>query len=285
MLIKSLDEVPLDELYQAQQDAFCDYERYWTKDEFERMLDRRGYVSHLSFGAFTESGQLVSFTLNGIGIFNTLKTAYDTSTGTIAAYRGKRLASQIFEHSVPILIAAGIRQYLLEVLQTNITAISLYQRQGFTICRELSYFIQPDKDLILQKQFGYQLQSISIEQLTGVAEMWEFTPSWQNSLEALNRTPQHFKAIGFFEDDKMVGYGVVEHESGDIPQIAIASSFRRRDIGSAILGELTKNTIASCVKVINSDSSCSSFTAFLEYNQMPVTGKQYEMIRSFNVIG
>lgn len=44
------------------------------------MLPRRGYEPRLSFAVFDE-GRIVAFTLNGIGLFNGVKTAYDTGPG------------------------------------------------------------------------------------------------------------------------------------------------------------------------------------------------------------
>ena len=50
------------------------------------MLIRRGYVPKLSFAAF-DNGKIVAFTLNGIGMFNGIRTAYDTGTETVKEYR------------------------------------------------------------------------------------------------------------------------------------------------------------------------------------------------------
>lgn len=50
------------------------------------MLIRRGYESRLSFAAFAD-GEIVAFTLNGVGQFNGIPTAYDTGTGTVKDYR------------------------------------------------------------------------------------------------------------------------------------------------------------------------------------------------------
>jgi ribosomal protein S18 acetylase RimI-like enzyme len=78
-----------------------------TPDELRTMLRRRGFDPALSFAAF--DGCIMGFTLNGTGTFGGVPTAYDTGTGTLPEYRGRGLATQIFETSLPHLRAAGGR--------------------------------------------------------------------------------------------------------------------------------------------------------------------------------
>lgn len=96
MNIQPLSFIGTDELFAAFSSAFADYERTWTREEFDRLLKRRGYVAELSFGAF-DANKLVSFTFNGIGECGGKATAYDAGTGTLKEYRGQGLSSRIFE--------------------------------------------------------------------------------------------------------------------------------------------------------------------------------------------
>ncbi len=144
--IRSLENISNDVLFEAFQEAFKDYEMQLSQSELELMLQRRGFTPELSFGAFSDE-KLVSFTFNGTGSFNDLLTAYDTGTGTIEEYRGKGLASRIFKYSIPHLKNAGISQYLLEVLQHNSNAVSLYKKLGFEISREFNYFMESSSQL------------------------------------------------------------------------------------------------------------------------------------------
>ena len=140
--IKSLDTLSFGSLFTAFNEAFRDYEIQVNSEELSVMLSRRGFVPSLSFGLF-EDDKLIAFTLNGIGEFNSQRTAYDTGTGTIKEYRGKGLASKIFTDSLPFLKEAGVSQYLLEVLQHNTSAVSVYRKLGFAVSREFNYFTQP----------------------------------------------------------------------------------------------------------------------------------------------
>jgi ribosomal protein S18 acetylase RimI-like enzyme len=271
----------LDTIFGAWEDAFAGYARTWSRQEFERDMRRRGYVASLSFGAFDDD-KLVSFTLNGIGQFNGTRTAYDTGTGTIQDYRGLGLATRIFDRSVPYLRQAGIEQYLLEVLQTNSAAISIYTKSGFAIRRELNYFIQDVDDLFAVHRSFPADCLISDTDLIGIQAMtdaWDYEPSWQNSLDAIGRAPDHFVIKGAFVENEMVGYVVIEPGSGDITQLSVRRDYRRLGIGSGMLHALLRCNVANRVKVVNTDHRCAAIIPFLESNGIRRTGAQFEMIK------
>ncbi len=141
MEIRSLENIGFNELFEGFSNAFSDYEIHFNKSEVQSMLIRLGYVPKLSFAAF-DNGKIVAFTLNGIGMYNGIQAAYDTGTGTIKEYRGCGLAKDIFRYSLPFLRQAGIKQYLLEVLQNNHKAITIYRRMQFDTTREFDCFRQ-----------------------------------------------------------------------------------------------------------------------------------------------
>ena len=278
--IRSLQHIDIDELYLAWADAFKDYERTWTKEEFEVLLKRRGYLPALSFGAF-DGAKLVSFTLNGIGFYNGIYTGYDTGTGTREAYRGQGLASKIFEHSLPYLHETGCTQYILEVLHYNEKAISIYRAAGFEVARELNYFVQPMEVLAPNNKMlplGYEMTESGID-MELMSTFWDFHPSWQNTFEAINKQLDDFVLIGAYAGDKIVGYGVIEKSTGDIPQLAVNRAHRRKGIGSAIFKALLAYNRHPAIKVINTHRSNTAATAFVENNGIPNIGWQYEMVR------
>ena len=106
MEIKSLEKTDFNTLFRAFGRAFADYEVQLNAEQLRAMLTRRGFDPALSFAAF-DGAQIAAFTLNGIGNFNGVPTAYDTGTGTLKEYRGTGLATEIFRHSMPHLRRAG----------------------------------------------------------------------------------------------------------------------------------------------------------------------------------
>ena len=279
--IKSLANLSIETLYGAFSDAFRDYEITLSQAELQKMMHRRGFDAALSFGAF-DGDRLVSFTFNGIGLFNGVKTAYDTGTGTLAEYRGQGLAAQVFTESIPYLVSAGVEQYLLEVLQHNASAVSVYTKQGFAVSREFNYFVQSVPEIKLNEKVlpeCYSIREVSLSEIGMPNHCWDFSPSWQNSFESINRKPSDFMVIGVFKGNALVGYGIIEPSSGDITQIGVDKLYRRRGVGSAILRELVKRNIHDHIKVINTEIGCEGITAFLAGNNIVAKGKQFEMIK------
>ena len=245
------------------------------------MLKRRGFYPNLSIAAF-EGDEIVAFTLNGIGDFNLVPTAYDTGTGTLLEYRGKGLATKIFEYSIPFLKEAGIKQYLLEVLQHNTKAVSVYRKLGFEVSREFNYFVQKNEKIRNECEGSTvcSIRNISIEEVTATADFWDFSPSWQNSFEAIKRATEDFICLGTFIDNKLAGYCVFDPTSGDITQIAVGKDYRRKGVASLLLKEVVRLNRYETIKVINTDVPCSSITDFLKENNILVSGKQFEMIKT-----
>lgn len=279
--IHSLEYTSLRDIYIAWQAAFAGYERSWTEGELQADLIRRGYNASLSFGAFS-SGQLIGFVLNGIGDFQGLPTAYDTGTGTVPQARGRGLTKKIFEASLPCLKEAGIVRYVLEVLQQNEPAIAVYKSLGFGISRELAYFIEDVSLLPLRGRAlppGIRIAPVPVTDLQGLQEMWDAGPTWQNTLESIRRRPDVFVAVGALEGGKMIGYGVIDPSSGDIPQIAVERDRRRRGVGGAVLEALIQQNKKPTVKLINVETTCDSLLRFLASYGIKEKGRQYEMAR------
>jgi ribosomal protein S18 acetylase RimI-like enzyme len=280
MTIRSLEDVTFDDLFNAFHSAFADYEISISKEELRLMLIRRGFDASLSVGAF-DGGRLVSFILNGIGTFQGVSTAYDTGTGTAKAYRGQGLVTRLFKESLPALREAGIQQYLLEVLQNNDKAVSLYKRLGFEVTRSFHYYRQSQSQLTLPRKAlpeGFSLQETQLP-AGGIAESFaDFHPSWQNAIEAFHRNPDTFYCVTCYHEDIPVGYGIAELENGDISWLSVDKKHRRKGIGTALLKSLLDKIPSEPVKVVNTASDAESLNTFLEVCGFPLGGKQYEML-------
>src|SRR5690606_17413045 len=239
------------------------------------------YDGSLSFGAFYDD-QLVSFTLNGIGDYHGQLTAYDTGTGTLKEHRGKGLAGAIFAHSIPYLQEAGIQQYLLEVLEDNQTAFSIYCQQGFEITRKFDCFrIQDLEGICFQHppKDDFYIREIDFGYLPEMEKMIDFNLSWQNGFYAMLRTQHSFILLVAFNDYGMVGFGVIEPETGDIPALAVKSDDRRKGIGSALLCDLAKRNKSTQLKLVNIESNQEAVLKFLQHHKFPVLVRQLEMVR------
>lgn len=277
--IKPLGKTGFDTLFEAFDHAFAEYEVRLDKRQFQTMLKRRGFDPDLSFATF-DGDRIIAFTCNGIGNFNGVLTAYDTGTGTLKDYRRQGLAAKVFEHSIPYLRKAGIGQYLLEVLQHNTKAVSVYRNIGFETTREFNYFRQENQKIRFEiKDIPYVIKPIDINNYHLISSFWDFEPSWQNSLESIRRSPESFISLGAFDDKKLVGYCVFEPASGDITQIGVDKPYRRKGIASLLLHKMLEWNKCNSVKAINTDIGCESITGFLQAKNIALGGKQFEMMR------
>lgn len=277
--IRSLSGISWDELYACHSEAFRDYPFQWSREALIRTVRRRGFDPALSFGAFQNS-TLVSFTWNGLGNFNGLKTAYDTGTGTIGAVRNKGLASRIFSYAVPILQSAGVKNYLLEVLAENKSARSVYSRMGFEVSRTFHCFRTeaagwhvPARSCPREVEF----KKIDFSWKDTMVKMHDFQLSWQNNFQALLKEPSHFVVTGAFLSDRLVGYGMIESDGGDIPQLAVSHDLRGKGIGTELMRHLRALNRFGTVKIVNVPSDQEHILKFIKRCGMSEIAVQYEM--------
>ena len=196
--------------------------------------------------------------------------------------RGQGLAAKVFEHSIPYLREAGIRQYLLEVLQHNTKAVSVYRKLGFETAREFNYSIQQGAHVHLGAKIpdiACTVMPVDVGRFAPDPQFWDFMPSWQNSPEAIRRAAGDFAGLSARAEGTQAGYCIFEPASGDIALIAVDKRYRRRGIATSLLREALRLNKADSVKVINTEAGCESLTAFLEAANIAVTGRQFEMVK------
>jgi ribosomal protein S18 acetylase RimI-like enzyme len=277
--IRTLESISIEQLQQAHNKAFEDYAEPNNKtvEQLTYLLQRRGYRSELSFGAF-DGDELVSFTFNGIGIWNGIPTAYDTGTGTIKAYRQQGLASRIFRESIPILKQNGITQYLLEVIKVNTAAADLYRKAGFEVSREFDYYVAI-KETLIPSSHTHTIKEVTAPDWQLFQSFWDFQPSWQNAMDAIVRKQDHFKILAAYDGETIIGYGIVEPHTGDIPQLAVAPAYRRRKIATALMQALAAEINAEAIRLINADADYPAFRQLMQSVGLQPGYGQYEMTK------
>ena len=110
------------------------------------------------------------------------------------------------------------------------------------------------------------------------SSFWDFIPSWQNSIDSVNRKIEHFTVLGIFDDGNLVGYGIVEYHTGDISQISIQKSYRRNGLATTLLKHLLEYSESDKVRIINIDADDEPFKNFTKSMNLTPSIKQYEMI-------
>ena len=280
MRYATLEGVALEAQHRAFLAAFADYAlpTDLTEEQFARMLRRTGCRPELSMGAF-EGKELVGFIHNGIRLWQGKWTAYDQGTAVLPAFRQRGVTSALFAALIPVLRAAGVRRYLLEVLQQNEAAHSLYRKNGFRVTREFDCCTLVKGDLAMcTGRWAVQIvEDIHRLDWTACAALWDCSPSWQNSPDSVLATAECHTAATVTVDGALAGYGVVDRASGAVSQLAVGPAHRRAGLGRALLAALGRETTAEKQGAINVQSG-SSGAAFLQALGFTTYVRQYEMV-------
>jgi len=281
MRITSLENLPFGRVTGAFMEAFADYDTQWDAGQIEAMFRRRGFDPSCSFAAF-DGDRIVAFTCNGVGDFCGRRTVYDTGTGTVKEYRGRGLAAAIFEHALPLLRERGMEQYLLEVLQHNAKAVSVYRKLGFEIRREFAFFSQTNSAVesrLPGSGPSFEIVPVRLEEHPEFIGFGDFQPSWQNGFDSIRRAGGDIVCLGARAGEQMAGYLAFAPDSGDVAQLAVDPRFRRRGAGSLLLQRALELNRGPAIKIINTELGCVSVEGFLAAKKIPIRGKQFEMVR------
>ncbi|WFD08691.1 GNAT family N-acetyltransferase [Tepidibacter hydrothermalis] len=278
-IYKTLESTSMEKLHKTFLEAFSDYQVKVDISllKLQQMLQRRGYVPRASIGAFKDD-ELIGFFLTGIRKWNGKLTAYDTGTAVIQTYRKQGVTSNMFLNTKQLLEKMEVEQWLLEVIQSNISALQLYKKQEFQILREFECF-NLDKNKY-NKVTTYKVEhinSINKSDWMELMKFWDFKPSWQNSIDSINSVSDTFIYSIIKINDSIVGYGIIGKKTGDIPQIAVDKNYRGRGIGRSILTDLINSTESYNISVKNADSQCISMKDFLLNLGFKNNIRQYEM--------
>ena len=279
----TLENTDIKTIHDAFTSAFSDYQvkmdlPLW---KFQNMLQRRGYDSDISIGAFNAQ-LMVGFVLNGVRAWDGKRTVYDMGTGIIGAYRKQGITTNMLSKIKEVLKEKGVSHYLLEVIQSNTSAVQLYTKQGFEITRQFACF-QLDKSSFSQTTTYTveHLERFDEETWREIKEFWDFKPSWQNSVDSVNAVPDAFVYAVVRLEDTLVGYGIIDKRTGDIPQIAVSKLHRRQGIARSILSDLVQNTESNKIILINVDDASTITKTSLQALGFENVISQYEMILKF----
>ena len=263
--IRSLEGVSFDTMTAAFNDAFSDYDipaRY-TTEYLTNLVTRRGYRPDLAVGAF-DDGRLVGF------VFNCLDgdEAYNSGTGVVISHRRRGIGRQLMQRSIETLPA---KRYILEVIETNTRAESLYRQLGFVETRRLQCWTLAGSGWRVAGGVGCVPPAT---RHPPPADWFDMPPSWQNSPASIRRASEPYETFG---DDR--GYIIVFPSNGDVPLLAVRRDQRRKGIGRSLLAAAAAH-VGKPLRIMNIDDLATGITAFLEHCGAKRLLRQIEMVRS-----
>ena len=293
---RTLREADLPKIHDTFLRAFADYElpSRPNAEQFRHLLVRRGIHYDLSVGVF-EGDTMVAAMATGFGHWRGHEAAYDIFTGVTPAYRGRGIAGAMIEFVRPRMIARGAQLFVLEVLQGNTPARRAYRRAGMREAREFQCFTLA-RDALHSGGSGHEKSKSSgiddtliddapVHIVDGrrrswsdLERLWSWQPAWQNAPASIDRSTRRIVHLSATCGNRPVGYAIVEPETCDLCQLAVAPEHRRLGIGTrllvAALGTLSKGPL----RIINIDASQSGDIAFYRARGAADLIRQVEMI-------
>lgn len=261
-----------EEIVETFNTAFSDYffPMKFTKEQLERKILVEGGRLDLSVGAF-KNDKLIAFILH---FADKKAVVYNGGTGVVPDFRGNNLTSKMYEFIKPKLIANKFEIMILEVLTQNSPAIKTYQNQGFKITRKLSCFKGKLKSALILNTVH---EIIELKEINWVLAQtfWDYTPTWQNSIQTVNNLKEQNITFGIKNDGKIIGYLIYNPNAKRIQQLAVHKDYRNQGLGQLLLDAVSQ--VDSEIAVINVDSRDEVLRNFLQKNGLNNYTNQYEM--------
>lgn len=99
-----------------------------------------------------------------------------------------------------------------------------------------------------------------------------------NSIDSINAVSEEFLYSIVRFDNTIVGYGIINKKTGDIPQFAVNKHYRGKGIARSIITDLIENTQSHIISIINvDDESKRTKDLLIKLGFEHIIG-QYEMI-------
>jgi ribosomal protein S18 acetylase RimI-like enzyme len=281
--LRFLSKADLPEVYATFVEAFSDYAvdmRYNTEPGFGQRAVKNAVDFGSSVAAY-DGGRMVGFTLVGVDDWRGTRCAFDAMTGIVKSHRGQGIAGQMFDTMLPKLKAAGIKEFWLEVLQSNAPAIKAYRRTGFRTVREFDCFQARPEALRADGHAdgAIEVQAVERAELGRYADWLDWQPSWENSLAAIERIPDEVRLLGARCAGERAGLLVYYPTLSWIMGLAVARPYRRRGVANALLRALKARLgdDARLVKVIGVEHADGGMRRFLQQAGFEVYTSLYEM--------
>ena len=272
---QNLERVSLQDISRCLNAAFSDYAVpvHLSETDLSGLFLAGGIDRNLSFGAFFE-GQLVGFILNSRGIYQGYRAAFDVATGVIPEHRGKQIFAGLFALARQAMERYQIQRYYLEVLQQNISAISLYQRHGFSITREFVVFSgSASSESQLPEEIQYT--AFSAFDFSAAGGIHRNEPSYEHTDSLLHLCPDLYD-VAYIKKRNISAWCVFEKRTGQILQFGWNRIQDLRKIVQWLLA------CYPSVTVKNIDSTERQILDMLESLSFRIVAKQYEMVCYLN---
>ena len=268
MIIKTLENTDFNEIMDCFYESFSGYFVSLPTDRsyFKNRWHQAGAKYDFSYGAF-EDDKLVGFIINCVDTYRGEPTAFNTGTGVIPDYRGRRLVKSMYEQALKEMAQKGIHNHIIEAITANKIAVKAYESVGFKIARELKCYNGSFNLEFPSKHI--QLKEVSSEEWQRYSWSGLDSYSWENRRYP-NEQNDHKTYLVYLEDT-LIGYFIINETNGFIPQFEAIENANLSVLFSGI------KTITDTIKINNVDSRLTEKNNFLKNIGLDNPVDQYEL--------
>jgi ribosomal protein S18 acetylase RimI-like enzyme len=264
------------QMHRTFMESFSDYAVPYklTLDEFAHKMRHKIHLNYAyTFGAFSNE-KLVAFVFHSINQYENNLTAYNGGTGVLKGHRGNKLPAFMYDHALPALSSDGIRFCVLEVLQSNQSAIKVYEQIGFYKTKQLACFQLKFPEKL--KPVELNVESVKNPDLQSYIDFGVCKPSFGDTMEQLKFNINYETTLEVKVGKKLAGYLIFQPLLGRITQFGVREEHRRNGIGRTLFAKaarLSRKTLS----VINVNRKYTGEINFLESIGFVNTLDQFEM--------
>ncbi len=280
MLIENLENTELEEIHKAFIDAFSEYEIQIDMPiaKLEEMLVVRSLHKGYSVCCRIDD-TIAGFALIGYRLLEGKRTIYDIATGTIKQYQNQGVGGILIRSLKEAMVRDQLDRFQLEVLENNIAAQKLYEKNGFAKSRKLKCY-STEKNQLREPEVTYEIaEDDSLLQTIREEDYLGYQPAWQNSLLSYQNLKTRYRVVVLKDKTEIAGYGLVHKENGDILQLGINPRYRNENIEGQLVGLLKEKTTANELKILNIEAD-SVLSHKIEKMGFENLINQFEMVLS-----
>lgn len=267
MKITSLGNTPFEEIVECFLKAFENYFVSFPNDPeyFRNRWKTAGVRYDLSYGMFDDE-KLVGFIIHAIDHRNGALTAYNTGTGVLPDYRGRKIVQRIYEYALPDLRTNGVAKCSLEVIRENEPAIKAYARIGFKICRNYKCFRGKAE---VSAKIPPDLKKVTLDETDWFSLSDQSNYSWDNHLNSVRNGNYSYFIIG--DKAKPSAYFIINPGTGYVAQFDCFDEERWTDLFAAM------KSVSELLTILNVEENFQEKIEQMEKAGLKNSIDQYEM--------
>lgn len=219
MRYKALSQVQTEEILECINRAFSDYLQpvHFTEDTLQRFFKASDINKSLSFCAYSDN-TMAGFILNSSNIYNGEQVVFDAGTGVIPGFRGQGIFTSLYAYTEHELYRHGVKKYYLEVLQQNVRAKSLYERNGFSVVRKFSV-MQLTKSSGKSNDQRIQVVRLAEFDFSNVSALILVKPSYEHSYNIIMKNSDLYRVAYLESDSRITAFCVYDVNGGRLIEL------------------------------------------------------------------